>query len=290
MRLHLVTALACVVTAVAAATAGHAGSSGPGLVVFWSDDPWPSIWKVAPGGSKPQRILHNRQNAKRPRLSPDRAWVAFDGASPGKPPMSDFDIQLVRLDGTGLRALTNSTRWDVDAQWSPDGRTLSFTGLPPSHEWTGAWTWTIRPDGTRLRRLTYGQGARWSPDGRQLVVAAPTSGSEGDLFLVRADGSNRRLLLASPELDQPADWSADGQRILFTRLSGPPPERASVYVVNADGTGVKRIGPGFAAGFSPDGKKALFAETSPGRLLVMNLDGSGKRPLGGAVGSEPDWR
>lgn len=50
-----------------------------GLIVYWSESPWPSIWAIAADGSRNRRILRNRQNAKRPRLSPDRRWVAFDG-------------------------------------------------------------------------------------------------------------------------------------------------------------------------------------------------------------------
>jgi Tol biopolymer transport system component len=79
-----------------------------GLIVYWSGSPYPSIWAVRPDGTHNRRILHNQQNAKRPRLSPDRVWVAFDGASPGKAPMTDFDIQVVRVDGTGRQTLTRN--------------------------------------------------------------------------------------------------------------------------------------------------------------------------------------
>lgn len=103
-----------------------------GWIVYWSENPRPTIRAVRPDGSRDHAILATLQNAKRPRLSPDRVWVAFDGAPPGKTPMSDFDIQVVRLDGTGLRALTSTPDWDTDAQWSPDGMSLSFTRSPPS--------------------------------------------------------------------------------------------------------------------------------------------------------------
>jgi Tol biopolymer transport system component len=127
-----VVALVCLLCAAPAAFAGGdtARRSG-GLIVYWSESPWPSIWVIRPDGSHRHRILRNRQNAKRPRLSPDRKWVAFDGTPPPERPLSDFDIQLVRLDGSGLRTVTSSPEWDVDAQWSPDGRLLSFARLPP---------------------------------------------------------------------------------------------------------------------------------------------------------------
>src|SRR5438876_778600 len=123
---------AAAVASLAGAASPRGGPASGGLIVYWSESPWPSIWAIRPDGSHRRRILHNRQNAKRPRLSPDRRWVAFDGAPPGTVPLTDFDIQLVRLDGRGLRTLTHGPDWDVDAQWSPDGALLAFSRHAPS--------------------------------------------------------------------------------------------------------------------------------------------------------------
>ena len=77
---------------------------------------------VAPDGSGREEIGRLRLNAKRPDVSPNGRLVAFDGAPPGTPAMRDFNIQLMQLDGTGLRVLTRGSRaLDVDARWSPDG-------------------------------------------------------------------------------------------------------------------------------------------------------------------------
>ena len=115
--------------------AAGAGASDEGVIVYWSDDPFPTIWAMGPDGSDPHRLLGNEQNAKRPRLSPDRSLVAFDGASPGKAPLTDFDIQLVGTNGTGLRTLTPSTMWDLDAQWIPHQDRISFSRMPVGAVW-----------------------------------------------------------------------------------------------------------------------------------------------------------
>ncbi len=60
-------------------------------------------------------------------------------------------------------------------------------------------------------------GVEWSPDGRQLVFAAgaPNSG-RADLFIIDADGSNRRALVENfGECVRPL-WSPDGQYIIFS--------------------------------------------------------------------------
>src|SRR5262245_36140188 len=194
----------------------HPARAG-GWSAYWTQAPRPSIRAVRPDGTRDHGILRTLQNAKRPRLSPDRAWVAFDGAPPGRPPLSDFDVQVVRLDGTGRRTLTRTRDWDTDAQWSPDGARLSFTRSPPHPAGCGGSSiWIVRSDGSAARKIVAGCAARWSPDGRDLVYTAPNG---RDLRIVDVGSGRTRALLATRAPgQQPAGWSPDGQRILFTRL------------------------------------------------------------------------
>lgn len=286
----------CVIVACcvcAALTAAAAAPSEPaarsGLIVYWSDSPHPSIWSIRPDGTHRRRILRTRLNAKRPRLSPDRRWIAFDGAAPGKPPLSDFDVQVIRPKGTGRRTLTNSEQWDIDAQWSPDGTAVIFDRLPPHPmDETGSVIWSIRADGTGLFRFGPGASARWSPDGRQLVYEA-TGDDRGDLFVADLDGGRRRRLLATPELERPAAWSRDGATILFNRSGASG--GSTMFRIGVDGTGLRRLGAGTAAGWSPDGSQILYTKGLGSSLYVMRNDGSRKHKLIAAVrASEPDWR
>ena len=267
------------------ATAEHTRRSG--WIVYWSEGPWPSIWAIPPSASRGRRILRNKQNAKRPRLSPDRRWVAFDGAPPGKRSMSDFDIQLVRLDGTGLHALTSSADWDIDAQWSPDGKMLAFTRSAPSPTaCSDGSVWVVHADGSDARRLVTGCGARWSPDGARLVYEA----GEGDLYVVDIDGSDRHRLLKTRLPETPAGWSR-ANKILFTRNHDDIGRIADILVMNADGTGVRRVGDGFAGGWSPSGRQILYTRSFFSALFVMNADGSHKHRISRRViAAEPDWR
>jgi Tol biopolymer transport system component len=268
---------------------GAARPASQELIVYWSEEPWPSIWAIHPDGSGKHRILRNRKNAKRPRLSYDRAWVAFDGAPPGKTPLSDFDVQIVRADGSGLRTLTRTPDWDTDAQWAPSGASLSFTRSPPSpRDCGGASIWIVRRDGTAPRRVAPGCGARWSPDGKRLVYAS----RDGRQLLVTSvsGGRPRRLGPRVPNgFVQPAGWSRTGT-ILFTRANGQTGYDADVLVIDSDGTHLRSLGSGYAAGWSPDGGRILYTRSFSSALYVMNADGSHERLLVATQAAEPDWR
>jgi TolB protein len=134
------------------------------------------------------------------------------------------------------------------------------------------------PTAAGCNALSSGLGARWSPDGKQLVFTAPTEGSDGDLFVIDANGGEQSLLLATQESKQPAAWSPDGSKILFTAFdrSGAG---ADVFVMDADGTNVRRLTqPGatnIAAAWSPDGSKILFTRGPPGDAELLLMDGGG---------------
>jgi Tol biopolymer transport system component len=286
-----VVALVCLLGGAVSAAHGDSNpaASGPGLIVYWKESPFPSIWAIRPDGSGARKILRNRQNAKRARLSPDRNWVAFDGAPPGKQPLTDFDIQVVRLDGTGRRTVTDSDYWDIDAQWSPDGQRLSFTrGGRGDLGWPNTEIWTVRRDGTDQRRIGPGSDAHWSPDGTKLVFDAPTARSQGDLFVMNADGSGRRQLLATRTLEGAAGWSPDGKKILFTRFNDNSGRNANVLVMNTDGTNIRRLAQGVAGSWSPNGRRIVY--TNSFQLRIMNADGSHKRKVRSAGVWDPDWR
>jgi TolB protein len=281
-------------TAAAPSSAARVGS----LILFWSDTPYPSLWSIRPDGSHRRLVFRTRQNCKRPVLSPDRRWIAFDGAPPGQAPLSQFDIQVVRRDGTGRRTLVPSPDRETDPQWSPDGTRISYVRLAEADEqdWRKSWIWTVRPDGSDAKRLVLGNNARWSPDGKRLVFSAPTARSDGDLFVINADGTGLHRLLATPQLEWPTDWSPNGRKILFTRqlFSGG---FTDVYVMNADGTKVRRLTHAryddVGGTWSPDGKRIVFTSQRfrLSHLFVMRADGRGERQLTrrNAEDFEPSW-
>ena len=92
----------------------------------------------------------------------------------------------------------------------------------------------------------------------------------------------------------------DGGMFAFERVVWAGRGRSAIYVVNPDGTGVRRLtspsNEARDAAWSPDGSKIAYVTSANPRGIVMNADGSGKRPLcrdtlciGPAVVSDPAW-
>lgn len=117
-----------------------------------------------------------------------------------------------------------------------------------------------------------------SPDGARLAV---TSGFAGlpQVFVMKTDGSGRIPVTNLPSGAVLASWTPDGRQLLFNG------QDARTYMVNADGTGLRRITVDSLDEqlpvLSPDGKRIVYAtqrnstdSLSILELYIMNADGT----------------
>jgi TolB protein len=184
---------------------------------------------------------------------------------------------------------------DVQAPaWSPDGRTIVFVSWRDGN----GEVYAMDADGSSPRNLTQNPAndvrPAWSPDGRSIAFVSRRSPSsrcksgpggcwrdydrQSENYVMSADGSTKRNLTRDRASDDLPTWSPDGRRIAF--LHGRGRGRGQLYVVNADGSGLRNLGriagPALFAShpvWSPDGRTIYF-----GRYLI-STDGSGARKL-----------
>jgi Tol biopolymer transport system component len=243
---------------------------------------------MRPDGSGKRLLTRFPENAKRGVVSPDGRRLAFDGAARGQQPMENFDIQVMNRDGSRRLRLTSDPAKDIDAQWSPDGKLLSYTRQADD---SGRETsiWTMRPDGTQKRRLAAGQLLRWAPDG-QRVVFGRWIGDHASLAILDLGSLRITPLTNSPLYDEPGSWSPDGKTIVFTR--DIPGSGSDVYSIGSDGSRLRRLthsaSDDYACSFSPNGREILFTSNRSGhdQIFVMRADGGRAHNISRSVTDE----
>jgi len=107
----------------------------------WQDDC--GIIAMQNDGTRPRQVAAGGTEAN-PEASPDGQRVAFMSRRDG-----NWEVYVVRIDGSGLRRLTHDPANDGLPTWSPDGRHIAFVS-----DRDGSWAvWVMEPDGSDQRRL-----------------------------------------------------------------------------------------------------------------------------------------
>ena len=201
------------------------------------------------------------------------------------PVYSDFDIYTSTPDGKNIKKLTNTPGYDAEATVSPNGKKIVFT----SERDGDLDLYSMDINGKNVKRLTdgvgYDGGAFFSPDSKMIVYrrSTPTTPAEiarfkdllsrhlvvptvFELWVMNADGSNKRQLTTLGGGSFAPFFTPDGKKIIFCTnyfASDPRKRNFDLAMINLDGTGIERITfnetfDGFPM-FSPDGKKLVFA-------------------------------
>lgn len=139
--------------------------------------------------------------------------------------------------------------------------------------------------------------AAFSPDGDRLVVVKADGDYESAgpqataLWVLRADGSDRRELTSGRVHDEAPDWSPDGASIVFVRGAGDANGYTrSIQTISAQGgepTELLRVRDDRLEEpvWSPDGGRIAFARSTytldgfTSSVWAMNADGTGAQPL-----------
>ena len=222
--------------------------------------------------------------------SPDRShgyvWGLYPGFDIFVKPVGPDALRLSTLqrsDKNSLIRLTTTPGYDAEATVSPRGDKIVFTSLRDGD----LDLYSMNLDGTGVKRLTdedgYDGGAFFSPDGKEIVYRANHPKTETErkdyhdllaknlirpgvlsLYVMNADGTNRRLVLENGAANFAPYFFPDGDRIIFSsNIDDPKGRNFDLYAIHKNGKGLERITTndtfdGFPM-FSPDGKTLVFA-------------------------------
>lgn len=190
--------------------------------------------------------------------------TAHDDGCPVRPdpskgyvwPLDKYDFYTVNRDGSDMQRLTSYDTYTAEGILSPDGKTIVFTSLKDGD----LDIYTMNVDGTDVRRLTdtpgYDGGPWWSPDGTKIVYRAhhPKDAQElkeyqdllkqglirpskVELWVMDADGSNKRQITALGGANFGPSWSPDGSKIIFSsNFFAPRSGNFELFLVDASAT------------------------------------------------------
>jgi Tol biopolymer transport system component len=149
---------------------------------------------VIHGDGSGLRRLGVQGDLSQPRWSPDKSRIAFilgyEGAA---------DLWVIQADGAGARRLTSTPGvQELDARWSPDGRTLAYTRTAAGTRSGPREVWLVAADGANAHRLADGMDPAWAPDGKRLAFvtngqrsSADPYGANNTIDMINAQGQNR---------------------------------------------------------------------------------------------------
>ncbi len=182
---------------------------------------------------------YNGYDASLYAVSPDGEWLASWRLITGR----RWQLSMISMATWQRVELGEFWAHTPTLSWSPDGKWLAFGGIPSNRrrDYNASELFVLNVETGALRRLTFNRfrddAPDFSPDGRYLVFTSAQDGYNR-LHLYDLETGERRLLTDQAFGYVPA-WSPDGQRIAFS--SNHETLRQQIYIINADGTGLRRV-------------------------------------------------
>jgi TolB protein len=200
---------------------------------------------------------------------------------------NEWQIYLINADGNGKVKVTVGGGGGYEPNWSPDGKKIIFqqNGLK-----------IVDLDSRETVRLPLkGQSdsllneylvkPSWSPDGRWISFLNE-NGTEGDIYLVRPDGSGLKRLTTSNDITRDGNlvWSPDGKQLAFSARSKGNVEIfvLDVQVAMEGGIASRQLtdsqsfSRNLVTSWSPDGSRIAFSSDRDANteIYMMNTDGT----------------
>jgi hypothetical protein len=188
------------------------------------------VWKMLANGAGVAQLTNTSATDNQPVFSRDGTKIAFASNRSGQ-----FRIWKANADGSSPVAVTTTGTLpagseDASPDWSPDGQRIVFSRGVPGDGAGRTAIFSVKADGTDLKRLTTtaippGGGAfdklvnpKWSPSGAKIAFGL-LNGCKA--FTMNADGSSPAVVGSFAGCATDPTYSPDGSIILLRVAGGP---------------------------------------------------------------------
>ena len=206
------------------------------------EKPEGSIYVVNTDGKERKKIADVKGLATSPVWSPDGKQIAFtsfaiDMAAPPK-----FSLQIMDTDGKNKKEIGEG----IISDWSSDGKKMLVARMEGGMGFD-PHMYLMDADGGNAKKLSDDKAmmGTFSPDSKRILFI---SGGEDqpDIYVMNVDGSDKKQLTKSAEMEMSPRWSADGKQVYFFRLpqnmSGDLlSSKVDIYRIDADGKNEKAL-------------------------------------------------
>jgi len=215
------------------------------------------VWTMNEDGSDRRKLTDAQGWKGLARWSPDGSSIVFNGQPLVPTGSVSFEIFLMNPDGSDVIQLTDSWQWNLQVDpaerfrwnsvptWSPDGSKILFASNRDG-DGTRPILYTMNPDGSDQKKFGLffevdGTEPDWSPVSNKIVLTRGNA-AKGDIWVM--DAGSPFPLLTAKKLSDNIDnnhspvWSPDGTQIAFVSDTYG---NADVFIMNADGSNVRRI-------------------------------------------------
>jgi Tol biopolymer transport system component len=203
--------------------------------------PLTDVYVMDADGKNRKRLTQGGAMAFEPQWSPDGKQISYSTLTPAPGAAPKAQVMVVGVDGKNGRQVGEG----LFPSWSHDGKRLLYTTMTMVNGMVEPQLHSMNVDGTEDKRVGEGVAimAQYSPDGKQIVFMGDGGNNQPDLWVMNADGTGRKQITKTEDIEIGPLWSADGKRIFFTRTPRVPqnPPKSKIMAIDADGKNEKAI-------------------------------------------------
>ena len=216
------------------------------------------IMTIPAAGGDPTPVLADAATDWSPTWSPDGRFIYFVSDRGGS-----MNLWRIAVDEASGRAhgepepVTTPAAFVAHPSLSADGRRIAFSSVLMRQNIQIASfdlaTFTVAGEAWLTTGSRQWSSPDLSPDGAWAVFYSRDL-PEGDLYVVRADGTGLRQVTGDPAVDRLPRWAPDGERIAY---SSNRTGDLQIWTVRADGSENRAISRGGIVTWAPDGSSLV---------------------------------